>query len=250
MSAPSPSSLPGRSLAVGDTVLIRGLERSRVDSRHSTWLIGRTGRVSALLAAGGHAEITIDVTSLPAAARRRTTWTLHTGDLERTASLAAAPRTEPRPGDRVTVAQLLLSHSDTCAHHSLVGQSGVIAAVHRDGTHALVRMDEEIYLPGAGPVHRLVFHLGDLKILCAPCAPRPSGRHGTGLDSGRLRHAVALTGEVRRRPVPAVCGTTATPVVIGDWTVPFEPDLERTCPACAATAAAVPRDGELAGTAA
>ncbi|MBG0825684.1 hypothetical protein HS048_33915 [Planomonospora sp. ID91781] len=231
MSAPF-SPLSGRALAVGDTVRIRGLDRSHVDSRHATWLIGRIGRVSALLATGGHVEITIDVTGLPTAAGRRTKWTLHALDLELVAPAAITPRTEPRPGDRVRVQQLLLSHSDICAHDQLIGCTGVIMALGRNGSHVLVLMDEEVRIAGVGLVHRLVFHRADLAITMVDPAPAPAPKYGTALTGDGVRHAAAVPAAPGRGQVSTACGVRAAAVLIGDWSPPFVAGLERACRAC------------------
>ncbi|MBG0818427.1 hypothetical protein [Planomonospora sp. ID82291] len=221
---------PARPLAAGDTVYIHSLKGGFIDGRKGQWIIGRTGTVTAVLAGGQHAEVAVDTTGPPSVTGRQSTWTLAVSGLE--LITAGASGRKPRLGDCARVERIFLSHGDLYALRTyLVGQCGKIVAL-RGGTHALVELEESVPAPG-GRAHRFTFHLEDLAI--TPAAPEPARppEYGTALTGDRLRHAAGLPLRHRNGPVTAACGTRANLILIGEWSPPFDPDLERTCPACA-----------------
>ncbi|WP_433358858.1 hypothetical protein [Streptosporangium sp. CA-115845] len=238
MAGPHPARTPDtsvtsrRPLTAGDTIRVRSLSSGLVEPGKKHWLIGRIGTVRAVLAGGQHAEVSIEVSGLPVVANRRTVWTLAVCGLEVTAAPSPTVQRRPRPGDRVLVDRIFLSHGTLGAlKRYLEGQNGQTVAMC-DGSHALVELEETVPAPG-GRARRFTFHLGDLTI--TPAAPEPAFElgYGTALTGDRLRHAIAIPAGLRPGPVTAVCGTFAEAVLIGEWSPPFDVGLMRTCRACA-----------------
>ncbi|WP_329431271.1 hypothetical protein OG339_47770 (plasmid) [Streptosporangium sp. NBC_01495] len=105
----------------------------------------------------------------------------------------------------------------------------------RGGSYALVELEEKVRAAG-GWVGRLSFHLDDLNIRVNAQPPREP--YGTGLGPDRRGHAI--TARPPPRPVPALCGVMANPLLIGDWCLPFAADMTRTCGECARIVTSTP----------
>lgn len=122
------------------------------------------------------------------------------------------------------------SHARTRAHSSaLIGREGVVVAVLRNGTTALVKLDDDPYeLPGG--VQRWPLQWDDLD-LKEPIEVVPPPAYVTGwMKTGRSieLHAVDPGTKV------AVCSSPVGPLPICGWSVTFSPNASRACPKCVA----------------
>ncbi|MEO3795796.1 hypothetical protein ABGB14_36790 [Nonomuraea sp. B10E15] len=134
-----------------------------------------------------------------------------------------------RLGWRATIVSTLHSHARVRANHAaLVGREGVVVAVLRNGTAALVQLDEQPFdLPGGAQRWPLQWDDLDLKEPVELAAP-PA--YVAGLASGRV-HAVIPGTKA------ALCSAPVEPLPICGWSVSFAPHVSRACPECVAVLA-------------
>ncbi|MBB5775981.1 hypothetical protein [Nonomuraea jabiensis] len=122
-------------------------------------------------------------------------------------------------------------HSPACTRDfatSLVGRSGRVTGLLRNGTYAMVELDGE---PGElpGGIRRWPVHWDDLEL--SQPAPRPEsadayrlGLSGSGRDA--VHHAVPQGRET------GLCGQRAYPLPVMGWSLSFSATATRACPAC------------------
>ncbi|GAA2290693.1 hypothetical protein GCM10010149_42240 [Nonomuraea roseoviolacea subsp. roseoviolacea] len=104
-----------------------------------------------------------------------------------------------------------------------------MVAVLQYGKVALVELDSEASeLPGGG--RRWPVHWDDLLVEpVMPTSAESSPSYGTGVctaENQRIRHAVPP------KQARGLCGEPVRPLVIGNWQVPFAPNLAHTCEKC------------------
>lgn len=141
-------------------------------------------------------------------------------------------------GSHATIVDLLHSHARTRAYgSSLLGHEGIIVAILRNGTTALVELND---LGGApGGIRRWSVHWDDLQVspVPPPAAPHPACAHRAGLSgTGRdaVQHAVPPGDKI------SLCGVAVRPLPVCGWSVPFSPTVSRACSTCAALAETTP----------
>ena len=225
-----PVEVSGR-VRAGDLVRIVSLDQCRYRARQSPWLVGHLARVLFAPAQGVWAEVELLAEDLPYGRRRE--WQLHVGGLQvlHTEDVEQGrPARPPRAGDRATIVGVLHSHARARAHeHGLVSQRGVIVRLLREGSYALVELDDPpSTLLG---VRRWHLHVDDLRI--EPVEPRDHVSEpvpGVGLAAG-TRHAIKHA-IIPADPTIARCGASVRPVLVDGWSPPFSPALERACPDC------------------
>ncbi|MFB4288970.1 hypothetical protein ACBI99_15105 [Nonomuraea sp. ATR24] len=133
-----------------------------------------------------------------------------------------------RIGWRATIVSTLHSHARVRANGAaLVGREGVVVAVLRNGTAALVQLDEQPFdLPGGAQRWPLQWDDLDLKepveLAAAPLD------YVAGLSFGRV-HAVIIPGTKA-----ALCSAPVGPLPVCGWSVSFSPNASRACPECVA----------------
>lgn len=133
-------------------------------------------------------------------------------------------------GCRATIVDALHSHARMRAYRGyLVGRSGVIVAVLREGAVALLELDES---PSGFPggVRRWPVVWDDLRLDEVPGRREPDRRPRTGFTrAGRamVEHAVTDRSGV------AVCGERVEPLPVCGWSLVFSPTMASACPDCA-----------------
>ncbi|MFI6319826.1 hypothetical protein ACIBG8_19990 [Nonomuraea sp. NPDC050556] len=133
-------------------------------------------------------------------------------------------------GRHAMIVSLLHSHARTRAcGKRLLGHQGVIVGVLRNGTTALIELDDVANLPAG--VRRWPVHWDDLQVEPVPPPPAPhvityrAGISGTGDEA--VQHAVLRSNET------SLCGAEVHPLPICGWAFAFTPAIARTCPTCA-----------------
>lgn len=125
------------------------------------------------------------------------------------------------------ITQLVHSHARVRAYApALIGRSGVIVAVLRNGSVALLELDMPEYPAG---VRRWPIAWGDLEIAEVVEQPRRRRRFPAGFtedEDGRVQHAV-LTPDGH-----AHCGRQTLRLKVLEFSIPFAPNLPSTCGAC------------------
>jgi hypothetical protein len=134
-------------------------------------------------------------------------------------------------GNRVQVVSMEHSPATTReAGQRLIGQTGCVAALIRNGIYALVELDVlETDLPRG--VRRWSVHWDDLTSYPAwPNEVEPSRTYRMGLSGvgrGAVQHASQDDKET------GLCGQTVYPLPFSGWSISFNPSSARACPTCA-----------------
>ncbi|MBF8192167.1 hypothetical protein ITP53_42120 [Nonomuraea sp. K274] len=139
-----------------------------------------------------------------------------------------------RVGRRAVVIGAVHSHARTRAHApALIGRAGVVVAVLRGGSVALLQLDDAPHdLPGG--TRRWPFHWGDLaldkpdEVTADPVPAYVAGFEKTAV--GIVQHAVRPGEGV------ALCSSSAGPSPVCGWSLAFSANISRACPKCVALA--------------
>jgi hypothetical protein len=131
-----------------------------------------------------------------------------------------------RIGWRATIVSTLHSHARVRANSAaLIGREGVVVAVLRNGTAALVQLDEHPFgLPGG--VLRWPLQWDDLD-LKEPIEVDCPLDYVVGLSAGQVHAVIPGT-------TASLCSAPVRPLPFCGWSVRFSPHVSRACPACAA----------------
>ncbi|WP_043631075.1 hypothetical protein [Nonomuraea candida] len=135
-----------------------------------------------------------------------------------------------RVGLRAKIVKTFHSHSSTCVYGSaLVGREGVVVAVLRNGTTALVKLDDDPHdLPLGVQRWPLRWDDLDLKEPIGVASP-PAYMTGWSKTGPTVElHAVDANTKV------AVCSSPAEPLPMCGWSVTFSPEAPRACRKCVA----------------
>ena len=133
-----------------------------------------------------------------------------------------------RIGYRASIVSTFHSHAFTRAHASaLIGREGVVVAVLRNGTTALVKLDDDPdELPGRVQCWPLRWDDLDLE---EPAAMERPPDYVTGWSKS---HGAIVFHAVQPRTAMGVCFSPAEPLPVCGWSVPFSPKMSRACPVC------------------
>ncbi|SEL57568.1 hypothetical protein [Nonomuraea pusilla] len=135
-----------------------------------------------------------------------------------------------RIGWRAAIVSTLHSHARTRAYGAeLLGREGVVVAVLRNGTAALVKLDGDLYeLPGG--VQRWLLQWDDLD-LKEPIEIAPPPAYVTGVTkTGRSTQLHAVPPGI----TIALCSSPARPLPMCGWSVAFSTNASRACSTCVA----------------